>query len=199
MKLNYDNLEDAKVKLTSTYCYHKDKAIVVKVISQPDPSNMKFMAHCTYMSTGRPLEFYIDDKDFNCSVYNIGYINLNHAAAWFYRIPFKQWRQGLKHDQVRMRASRRLYADISFQSGKAVAEMMENIYPNFKTASNRLKDGDANIVAFHRDFAVTLDRIHNDFILEYKGVNIGFSKNLKDFELMQEFTQLTEALKEVVE
>jgi hypothetical protein len=201
MKLNYDNLEDAKTKLVSTYCLYKGRAVSVKQLEEaPDGPNgfKRFLAYAGYLSTGRSVTFYIDDPDFNCSDYNIGYLNTISRAAWFYRIPMKQWKQGLRSDQVRCRYSNRMFGDITF-NGKGVVNMLENIYPTVDEAAALLREQEANIVAFHKNFALTYDRIHNDFILEYKGVHIGHTSNdLKTHKLMAEYEHLAESLKEVM-
>lgn len=198
MRLNYDNLDDAKVKLAGTYCMYKGKAVSIQLLEQPTPAENKYLAHGTYMFSGRTVIIDIDDPEFNCSNYNIGYVNQMTRAAWFYRVPMKQWRQGLRYDQVRAKASRREFADIGFKPGKNLCSMLENSYPEFKAATELLKEEQANIVAFNKNFAMTFDRIHSDFILEYKGTIIGFTNNLKDMKLMAEHEHLIEALKEAV-
>lgn len=195
LKLSYDNLEDAKTKLAGTYCMYKDKATLVKTLASV---GMDYAAIGNFLSSGRPFECLINEPEFNCSEYNIGYVNIMHAAAWFYRKPMKQWKQGLRNDQIGLKYSKRAFADISFGASKPIACMLENSYPSFKDSTKLLKEGDAAIVAFHKDFAMTYDPIHSDFILEYKGTNIGFTKNMKNLELMEEHMHLTESLKEAV-
>jgi hypothetical protein len=197
MKLtSYDNLEDAKVKLFQTYCLYKGRAFIVKDVALV--ADKKFMVMGTSLASGRTVECMIDDPEFNCSNYNIGYVNQYHAAAWFYRIPLKQYRQGLRHCQVRLKASKSAYRDMSLGANKAVGRMLENDYPAFDEACGLIKEGTAEIIAFHKDFAMTYDGIHRDFLIEYKGENIGYTHDGKDFKLMDERSHLIEALKEAV-
>lgn len=203
MKLNYDNLDDARVKLLGTFCMYKGKAFVVKNVHnflEPDGTYKegKYGITGSMMQTGKGVECMLDDPEFNCSNYNLGYMNLLSRSAWFYRVPMKQWRQGLRHDQVRSKYSKREFSQIEFQPGRAVCSMLENSYPEFKSAADTLRTEEANIVAFHKNFAMTFDRIHKDYIIEYKGVNIGFSNDLKDLKLMDEHQHLMESLKEAV-
>lgn len=198
LKLDYDNLEDAKVKLGNTYCLYKNKAFIVKAIGQNDALVNKYDAHGSFLYNGRGVVCDINDPDFNCSEYNIGYLNMMYAAAWYYRIPMKQWRQGLRGDQLKKRASSRAFSDVNFDGSKSVCQMLENTYPQFPDSVELLKEGKAEIVAFHKNFAMSYDRIHKDFILEYKGEKIGFTNNLKDMQLMDENQHLMEALKEAV-
>lgn len=196
MKLKYDNLEDVKTKLQSTYCMYKDKAVVIKAVNQLDGDKYGVMG--SYMFNGRSMECMIDDPLFNCSDYNIGYVNLMRVGAWYYRVPMKQWRQGLRYDQLRLKYSKRDFCDITFSPGKPVCSMLENSYPDFDDSVKMLEGVDANIVAFHKNFAMTYDRIHKDFLVEYKGAVIGCIDKKRDFVLMEEHNHLVETLKEAV-
>jgi len=149
VKLNYDNYEDAKTKLVGTYCMYKGKAFVLKVLTPSPVVENQYTAQGASMFSGRVVECDINDPEFNCSNYNIGYLNLMRAAAWFYRVPSKQYKQGLRPDQVRLKASQRCYAEIGFSSGKNLCNMLENVYPSFDGAMELLRSDEANIVAFH--------------------------------------------------
>lgn len=195
----YDNFDDAKVKLSNTYCMYKGKAIHIKGVYPVDNELTKFQVEATYLQTGRATGMIsIDDPDFDCAHYNIGYINRTTAAAWWYRIPHKQWQQGLKPQQCKYEVSRREFSDPGMFNGKPLAAMLENSYPAFQSAVLLIKNQEAHIVAFHRNFAVTRDTVHADFLIEYKGDTIGYTHNGEDFKLMPEHQHLNEALKEAV-
>lgn len=201
MKCGYDNLEDARSKLMGTYCLYNDKAVNVKGVNIAPGQHADtgvYVVYGTYMTSGKEFNCSLDDPKFNCSDFNIGYVNRHTSAAWFYRNPAKQYKQGLRYDQVGLKCSNRQYGMMDFKSGKAVAAMLENTYPSFQEAVKLLKDQEANIIAFHRNFAMTYDRVHEDFILEYKGVNIGYTSNLEEFKLLNEHGHLYESLKEAI-
>lgn len=194
--LLYDNLEDVRSKLLGTYVYYEGKAVLVKDIGEVTPG--------TYMLTivppnGRSRKnCLLDDPNLNYMRYNLGYSNHGHSAAWWYRMPLKQYRQGLKNEQMRLYASKDEYLHrVEFGFNKPITDMLEGVYPKFEEIEKPLKDKNAEVIAFHKDFAASWDAIHRDMVLEYKGKSIGcFKKN--DFELMEEFQHLTEALKEAV-
>lgn len=201
MKLGYDNLEDAKTKLVGTYCLYNGKAIVMKTIEElsSTPEKKIFQGYGSSMFSGRSVVFDLDDPLFNCSNYNIGYVNMSGFAGWFYRIPLKQWRQGLRYDQVRMKGSKsHIEQYVTMKASKQVSQMLENTYPKYEEAAEMLKSEDSNIVAFHKNFAMSMDRIHQDFLLEYKGTIIGYTPNLKDVKLLEECEHLMESLREVI-
>lgn len=200
IKLGYDNYEDAKNKLGQTFCLYKGKAFTVSGVYPVDGAKIedpKFYVQGKHMRGRASLGgILLEDPDFNCSDYNIGYINQHGVAAWFYRVPMKQYKQGLRHDQVGIRCSNPGFHGIEFKHGPYLGQMLENDYPDFKKAAQLLLDGECALIAFNRNFAMSRDNIHKDFILEYKGGQIGFSPNLEDFKLMPEHEHLLEALKE---
>jgi hypothetical protein len=148
--------------------------------------------------TGKPVQGPIEDPKFNCYDYNLGYLNRGVVSAWFYRIPAKQWKQGLKNDQIAVKASCQDFYNIDFKSSQDLARMLENNYPNFETCVKSLKSMNTRILAFHKNFAMTFDDIHDDFIFEYKGDKIGYSNNLKDFKFIKQYEHLEESLKEAI-
>lgn len=202
LKLGYDNLEDAKNKLSNCYALYKGKTIVIKGVGYmpgTEPENNQFGWYGHSMSGRKIAEGYLplDDPDFNVSEYNLGYLNNYGYAAWFYRYPAKQYHQGLRSDQVGQYMSNPAY-HLDFKASSQLAQMLENRYPAYSECAAMLNKGDAALIAFHRNFAMAHDRIHGDYLLEYKGRQIGFTPNLEDFKLLTEHEHLYEALKEAI-
>lgn len=198
MKLGYDNLKDAKDKLLGTFCLHAGRAFVVKNVWVPEGGpNDKFKINGTHL-IGRSgvQEIDLEDPEFNCSDYKIGYTNQAGLCTWWSRIPVKQYKQGLNYDQVTSRGTNAACYQIEFKQGRPVGEMLEGLYPTYKKAAEILKAGEAQMMAFNRNFGMSRDKVHKDFILEYKGIHIGFTEDLVDFKLLEEHTHLLEALKE---
>jgi len=195
MKLNYDNLEDASSKLVGTYCLYKGKAITVKVISEVAENTFLFTA--SSMRDNKTVTGGIDEPEFNCSDYNIGYVNRLTAATWFYRMPYKQYKQGLKQDQLGKVASSLEFSNVEFKHSAVVANMLENKYPTFTHALKALDDKEAKIMAFHKNFAATFDPLHEDYIIEYKGNKVGHTTNYgRGVKLLPEWEYILESLKE---
>jgi hypothetical protein len=193
--LQYDNLEDVRSKLLGTYIYYDGKVHLVK-----DAMEVEMGKYALKLATPNARNYktaFLNDEGLNFMRYNLGYSNHGHSAAWWYRIPLKQYRQGLKAEQVRPFASKEEFLHrVEFGMNKPIIDMLENVYPKFEEIEKPLKDRNAEVLAFHKDFAACWDHIHKDMILEYKGKAIGCFK--KDFELMDEYQHLIEALKEAV-
>lgn len=205
LQLGYDNLEDAKNKLVGGFALHKGKAVLIKGVgymSGSDPEDNQFGWYGHNMSGRKTSEDFmpIDHSDFNVSEYTLGYMNNHGFAVWWYRMPYKQYHQALRGNQMHARASNpQFIRGDEFRASNSLALMLENKYPHYSEAAGILKkQEDTAIVAFHRNFAFSLDRIHGDFILEYKGESIGYTHNLNDFKLMKEHEHLYESLQEAI-
>lgn len=214
--LVYDNLEDVRAKLNGTICYYKNKAIYVKECHNAldafnagyfdkdynegkAPKAGEFCCVATLPGGRSKLTFLLTDPEFNYMDFQLGYANHNQMAVYWYRQPIKQWRQGLKDNQLAYNVSSPGYKNMfGFEFGKPIAEMMENKYPKFNDAVSTVKSGEHVVVAFHRDFAVSWDKVHEDVVLEYKGRCIGHGTNPHNFKLMEQYSHLAEAVKEAV-
>jgi len=200
-KLGYDNLEDTKTKLLGTYCYYADKAFTVKTVNTavPNADNGDYVISGQLMFNGRGVEFKIDDPKFNCTHYNLGYVNFSPSSHWYYRIPAKQYKQGLRYDQVGCKVTKsEYYGGPNFKPSKPLALMLENNYPTLPEALKSVKDKERVVTAFHKNFAVSYDEVHNDFVIEYKGNYIGHTHDFREIKLMREYDHLIESLREVI-
>jgi hypothetical protein len=195
--LLYDNMEDVRSKLSGTICYYKGNAVFVKEIAQAGDGN-GYVLIVTPIGSRSKAIVNLSDPELNYMSFNLGYTNHGGAACWWYRHPIRQYRQGLRADQLGCKASRQEFYDVAFDFSRPVADMLENIYPKFSEAEKKLKDSDATIIAFNRNFAASWDHVHKDMVLEYKGKPIGHSTNLRDFKLMDDYKHLTESLMEAV-
>lgn len=202
IKLGFDNLNDAQSKIMGCFAYYDGKAITVKNVWEDVDKAHK---NLIYYASGIPLigraafpAIEIEDPKFNCSDFNIGYANAHGVCVWFFRNPVKQYSQGLKYNQISAKCTNQQAAGIEFKHGKPIGEMLEGIYPDFKKAAKFLNAGEAQMMAFNKNFAMSRDKVHKDFILEYKGQHIGFTADLKSFNLLEQHEHLLEALKEAV-
>lgn len=193
----YDTLEDAKAKLEATMVYYDGKAVYVKQMQEREGG----IIWCDIRQNGGRSACWVEltDPKLNFTQYNIGYTNADGIAVWWGRRPQKQFKQGLRGEQVVQHASNpQFYHAVSFVYCSPIIQMMENHYPSLEECEKRLKDQDAAAIAFHKNFAASYDKLHRDLILEYRGRAIGVAHKLKDFDLADDYKYLTEALKEAV-
>lgn len=194
----YDNLDDARTKLNATLCMYNGNAVQVKEIA-PDDDGMPYTALTKSVKNIIPF-FNLDDEDFNCTQFNVGYTNNDGVATWWCRRPLRQYRQGLRYDQMMEMGSSPGYRQrFKFDWCGPVISMLENNYPDLETCEKRLKDKLVLNIAFHKDFAASWDDIHDDMVIEYKANKIGMSHKFKKFKLLNEFEYLTETLVEITD
>lgn len=194
--LLYDNLEDVKGKLLSTYVMFKGTTAYVKDVKTKGGN--KYILYLQRSGTNEVVPVQLNDPDLNYTRYNLGYANYHGCAVWWTRQPIKQWQQGLKQGQLKWYCSK---ANMDFNPSigfnLATFSMLENNYPKLPTVLDLVK-GTENSMAFHRDFAVSWDKMHSDFILAHKGRDVAHFKNLEEIELLDEFSYLFESIKEAV-
>lgn len=193
----YDNLDDVKAKLIGTYVYYKGEVAYVKdakgtakgysiAIQEYEQPKLKWIM--------------LDDPEFNYTRYNLGYVNYGSDVAWWCRIPAKQYQQGLRPNQMKcVTGDKNLDFMPQIQFSGPTVRMLKDDYPSLDQVVEPLRIGYVRSMAFHRNFAVSWDRIHEDFLLEYKGRIIGHMKDESQVKLLGEFDYLKESVNEVLQ
>lgn len=200
MVAKFDNYEDVNGKFAGTICYYDGKPVLIKG-AIPDPEGGKEFYLSIINMAGKGTTIKVEDPKFNYKDFNIGYANCGTFASWWFRKPHKQFRQGLKKDQMAWRTSiPGAQPDDYFNLSKPFNQMLENKYPSLEECQLALKGKMAAVIAFHKDFALSWDDIHNSYILEYRAKRIGATTgdNLKNFKIVPEYDHLKETLKEVL-
>lgn len=196
---DFDILEDVGVKFANTVIMYDKKAVLVKgVVKDPDTPD-QFLLQIAPYNTRTFKNVNLSDPAINYKNYQIGYANGGHHCSWWFRKPQKQWAQGLRSGQMGWRISAvGGHAHDNFGFNKPFINMLEGIYPDIESVKQTLIDQNSQAVAFHKDFALSYDDIHDDFVLEYHGTKIGASvdRALKQFKIMPEARHLIEALQE---
>lgn len=197
--VDFDLLEDVTQKFLSTVVLYEKKAALVKHVSVSPLKADKYVVHLAMVNARIIKIVETNDPALDYKNYQIGYCNGGSYASWWYRKPHKQWSQGLKGNQLGWRVSSPGgNAHDSFSFSKPFNNMLEGIYPDIETVKKALIDKTSIALAFHKDFALSYDDIHDDFVLEYHGTKIGASidRELKQFKIMPEARHLIEALQE---
>lgn len=202
MVKHYDNIEDVKSKLAGTIIYYNGIPVLVRAVYQDEMDETEFHLNISASLTSRnKLTVKLSDPGLNLTKFNIGYCNFSIGAVWWYRQPLRQYRQGLKGEQMKYRVSEKT-PDVGygFESSKDIEAMLLGQYPKIPDIEKMLKDKVRPAVAFHKDLALSWDTIHKDMVIEHKGRLIGcMSSNMKGLiQLSDEYEHLTENLKEIM-
>jgi hypothetical protein len=202
-RCQFDNLNDIHTKFVSTIIYYDGVPMYVKdcgcVQSKENPEVWTY--HLVVSGITGCIKSIDLNNDPNLSYrdYAIGYANSSEAAIWWYRRAVRQWRQGLRRDQLSWHSHYSGYVNDDFTFSKSIVMMLSNSYPTILSAEEILRTEKRKIVAFHKDFALQPNAIRGDFTLEYRGKPVGFTQNLKDFKLVDNYSYLTEHLSDAIE
>lgn len=194
---DFDIHEEVNAKFLSTVVVYDKKAALVKAVTAKPAG--KFWLQLAQIGTRSLKDVSVSDPALNYKNYQIGYVNGGQFCSWWYRKPHKQWQQGLKSNQMGYKLSvPGMGAHDHFSFTKPFTNMLEGIYPDIEAVKKSLLEGNNKALAFHRDFALSYDDVHDDFVLEYHGIKIGASidRELKQFKIMAEARHLIEALQE---
>lgn len=200
MATKFDNIEDVNSKFVGTICYHEKMPVLIKAAQPSLEEPGSFVLNATNAS-GRSKYIKLNDPALNYRDFNIGYANQGHYAVWWYRRPIRQYRQGLKKDQMGFKMSMNDYGiEETFGYSKPYINMLKNHYPDLPQCDAQLRGMVYKTIAFHKDFALSWDEVHSDFILEYRGRKIGCSvgKDLKQYNLLAPAEYLAETLQGVL-
>jgi len=200
----FDNLDDFTTKFAGTVCYYKGEPVFIKSCHQDiefDPIKEKHVDKgyklIFTVASGRADTCNVEDPLFNYRDYNIGYANLNGNAVWWFRKPVKQYRQGLKIEQLGCLGQ---FDGNGFCFKTPYINMLANKYPSIEDTAKAVREGNVFSSAFHKDFALTWDELHEDFILNYRTSKVGVSLNhkLDEYRLLPEYNYLAESLSEAL-
>lgn len=198
MAATFDNLEDVVSKFTGTVCVYDNKAVLVKSANYLEDEPHVYTLAINQYGVRNAKTIKLSDPALNYTDFNIGYANQNMFASWWYRRPTRQYRQGLKGDQMGVRLADNNIDPGHFNFNGPFVAMLENSYPSTEECKKFLKDRALYSVAFHRNFALSYDNLHEDFIVEYKGRQVGITPNFKEFKLRDENHYLQQAVREVL-
>lgn len=202
----YDNIDDATSKLTGTIVYYDNQPVVVKQVGwdENDPNYVKNASFCLYLTKslashrGSYNVVPLRDPKLNYTRYNLGYANYNGTPVWWYRIPVKQYRQGLKNDQVANKCATPFF-EAPFTPTKALEAMLKVEYPSLREAIELVQENPDDGYAFHPDVAVRWDKIHEDILIEYKGAVIGCTDiKFNNIKLIDQNRHLVEVVSEAI-
>lgn len=203
--MQYDNVGDANAKLVGTLAYYDNKGIYIQevLIGTPTaPGGSTIVVVFSYPGSKKTGSCMLDDSKLRYMQYNIGYVNHRGNSAWFYRMPVRQYRQGLRGDQLGSRDETNLARTVNIRFGDiarqttAFTDMIENNYPGIEEVVKQLEEHPEYVkMAFHRNFAMYRDKFRKDYVIEYKGQPIGFKADIDGpCQMTDDFVFLREEL-----
>lgn len=199
MAATFDNLEDVVGKFSGTIVLYNKKAALVKASEQSMNKEDDFILRLAFPQAKQLKAVSLADPLLDYKNYVLGYVNGGKYCSWWFRKPYRQYAQGLKSNQMGCRLSfPGVAAHDQFSFTKPFISMIEGEYPHLEQCKKLVIDKVVVACAFHQDFALSFDEVHDDFVIEYRGRKIGaaIDKNLEKFKIMSDYRHLIEPLQE---
>ena len=158
--MKYDNVEDANLYLRRSVIYHKDLVLRVEMVRED------FSVQCYDYDSKEIIEF-DHVNELTLTPIKLGYMfdETYNLTLYAYRLPRRNWRQGLVGDDVGVRGNNNLrirFTDPGF------SKMVKNIYPSVQDAYQLSKKHKTQFIPFHRSWA-----INRNGLLQYKTETVG--------------------------
>jgi len=186
----FDNYGDAINKLGGTILAYEGRAFRVMDIGE---RSLKIMGR--YLRDDKGIECKQDDPLLSMACPPLGYINTDEEGLFAMRMPARRWKQGVDARAIVVPGERMPRRDFT---DKALADCLENIYPDLKTCLGSFENinpfkqqGARKSIAFSKKFGVK--KVDGDLRLAYKGRVVGHFQGT-DPILDELFIWLSEAL-----
>jgi len=182
------NLDDFSNRFKDTFIYYKGVPRYVKSVTADhthQPETFMFVSYSFKggMDSSSGKNILLDDEGINFRNYSLGYTQLdNFNALWLARTPGRQWKQGLRRDQLQIvgQMDDPMSGDV-LQANRYTYDMLTDNYPTIREALDTLRANPAIgvKVPVHKNFALYRGRRMKIPLIEYKGVSITQFDELK--------------------
>lgn len=109
-------------------------------------------------------------KELNLEPFPLGYFNYEGDALYSRRLPSRQWKQGVRKENCQITSHVNLGKFIPNSAfEQALLQLYTNHYQNKQVCLEKIANGEATSLAFHRNFSVATPK----FTLRYRGNVIG--------------------------
>jgi hypothetical protein len=195
----YDNINDARRKLEGTIVYYDGFPYNVRNVfpNRDDPAC--FMLRLTANIIDSVIDVKLVDPRLNFREYNLGFEQNQNGLIWWFRSPYRQYRQGLRRDQIGCLMPQINHPEasyIEFQYSRSLCNMLTNTYPTLQSVLKTIRDNPVVPMAFHQDFAVRWDRLHKGTVVVWRNVDVGVLNGSDRFDPLPEHKFLKETFDE---
>lgn len=204
--LVYDNLEQARMRLSGSTLTYKGKAAYVRGVKDATKTRgmlVDITLYPMYDDNGEELaktvklSVPIDDPDLNFRYFKVGYFNdpNSKSSMFFARATTRQQIQGLQPRQLYSTKGGRLPQWQGLTT--AFENMLAGNYPTTKEAGRLILEEGWTSVGISRQLAIARDpKLKRLFLLLYRDIPVGLALGVffDNFQLEEEFAYLKEVL-----
>ena len=183
----YETTEEVKARLENTIVLYEGKPVYISRVSMPEGENevaRVFFYEMPYGGKGNEKEVrkYLSSKNFDLAPFKMGYMNYKGQAIFVSRTPVRQYKQGLSSGTTLLTNIKGQKSDVinfaHMLRSQGFVDMVNGVFPDFKSAGQHLGNEDTSSVAVSRCFAFVIDHDLEALLLMHKGVRCGIA--LKD-------------------
>ncbi len=191
MKLPYDNVRDAEMRLSDTIIMIAGEPVYVKGITR----GLELIYNRLGVAEDKVVD-YNKSSDIDLTPVKLGFINVRGQCSYIARVPSRKQKQGLCVHSI---ASTTLNPGVIFNT-KDMAACIQGIYPSLPDCIKKIKSEGVKGIAFSRRFALTKNDVFKwPANLIYKTVGIvGKLDKAGMLHLLPKYEYLNSVLMEVV-
>jgi len=203
----WDNIEDAHARLTRCVVMYDDHPYYVDRIDGPVKKVLIVVMRRLPLLDDQ-LTVTLDDPKLNYTQYRLGYVNRqSDGGLWtsFYmmRSPVRGIKQGIYNNNIQYAGLQRGFKGPSIDNSlnnPHFADMLMNKYPTIDVAKDLIdkapvREGYANTIAFHRNFALSRDPL-GFYKLLYKGDEVAWGDPIGGLNLPSQYSHLMQVMEE---
>lgn len=209
----YETAEEIRARLEGTVVRYDNEPVYITRVEEDDRDDIArvYFRKLPYSDRGEEYRKYLSSRYFNCSPFQMGYVNYQGKAVLLSRLPARQYKQGLSGNSLMVtdiqgKDARRGFGGIvekgvlpSFNDllrSSVFPDLIAKKYPSFKEVGELLAD-DVKSVALSPSYAVAIDRELESLFLFNKGTRVGLALiGDKGIRLSSKFHYLKEELEE---
>jgi hypothetical protein len=206
----YQSTADAERSLRGSIILFEGKPVWVERVRGPDghttPDQINIdLVPLPFSLSNQRSRVTLDDLRIDISNIRLGMVNIGDDAVWCERTPHRGTIQGLYSGNVNMRTIQSHDRDNEphahfdqLTTTDALGKFCEGSYPSVQEIVAKFEaNSEFRSAAFSRCFALSKDPLRGDYIVVYKGFQVGFGNVSQGISLAKRYNHLREQLEEL--
>lgn len=173
----FDNIADAKMRVYGSVVRYKGMPVYISNVFENDEHTL-YASFYNLITEEERKKVFLKSRYFDFTAFPLGYVNSDEIGAiYLERKAVRKFKAGLNTQNIKVRENESPQ-DLLFS--KDLGKTILNEYPNvIKAFSKVVKKEGAHKVAFSREYAFYFSDL-NIIYLEYKGVHVGWVKEIQE-------------------
>lgn len=202
----YENAEEVKFRLEGSVVLYEGRPVYINKVSVPGADDVAEIARVYFYELplkpkNNEVRKYLSSKKFDLTPFRMGYMNHKEGTVFVMRSPVRQHKQGFSVNSSKiLDVSGQRLGWLGFNNmihDQGFVDMVNGVYPDFKTAGDIIEEGKRESIAISPSFALTLDKDLDVLVLFNKGTKCGLAfKGDKNIRVSKKFHFLKEEMEQ---